>query len=142
MIRQLSNGNGYINGSNISLVDERSEIAAVYKGVPQNDVGSRTDIMNNCMKEVGIKMMLRSMGPQIIATDEIGGEKDEEAIQSAVYSGVKLLLTAHGGDIDDVSSEMIDKKFFDYIVVLMRGKKPGEVKKIYKLKEDKYVVCN
>lgn len=124
------------------MIDERSEIAAVYKGVPQNDVGCRTDVMNNCLKSVGIKMMLRSMGPQIIATDEIGGRKDEEAIQSAIYSGVKLLLTAHGDDIEDISKEMINKKFFNFIVVLMRNKKPGEVKKIYKLEEDKYVVCS
>ena len=72
MIRQLSNGNEICDGYNVGLVDERSEIAAMYKGMPQNDIGKRTDVMNNCYKDVGMKMIIRSMGPQIIATDEIG----------------------------------------------------------------------
>lgn len=71
MIRQLSNGNEICDAYQVGLVDERSEIAAMYKGVPQNDVGSRTDVMNQCPKDVGMKMLIRSMGPQIIATDEI-----------------------------------------------------------------------
>ena len=72
MIRQLSNGNELCDGYNVGLVDERSEIAAMYKGIPQNDIGKRTDVMNNCYKDVGMKMIIRSMAPQIVATDEIG----------------------------------------------------------------------
>ncbi len=71
MIRILSNGIGFVSGKNIGLVDERSEIAAMYRGIPQNDVGIRTDVMNNCVKHVGIRMLVRSMAPSIIATDEI-----------------------------------------------------------------------
>ena len=123
----------------MGLVDERSEVAAMYKGVPQNDVGKRTDVMNNCLKHIGINMMVRSMGPQIIATDEIGGRKDEEAINSAVCSGVKLLFTAHGDSISDISQEFIKRKLFSYIVVLTKKEKPGAIKNIYRLREDKYV---
>ena len=132
-----------IKGKNIGLVDERSEIAAMYKGIPQNDVGIRTDVMNNCAKHIGMNMLIRSMGPQIIATDEIGGPKDEDAIQHATYSGIKLLLTAHGKDISDVSGNLIDNNIFNNIVVLTRRDKPGRIKNIYKLMEDnKYVtVC-
>lgn len=135
MIRVLSN-----NGNNIGLVDERSEIAAMYKGIPQNDIGSRTDVMNNCLKHIGMRMMIRSMSPQIIATDEIGGEDDEKAIEEAGYAGVKLLLTAHGEDICDVSKKLMVEKVFNNIVVLANNKTPGFIKNIYSLKEDKYVV--
>lgn len=141
MIRQLSNGNSYCNHYNIGLVDERSEIAAMYKGVPQNDIGRRTDVMNNCKKDIGMKMLIRSMGPQIIATDEIGGENDENAMFEAVYSGVKLLLTAHGEGINDVSKNIINSKVFKNIVVLKNKIKPGELDKIYILEGDKYVSC-
>lgn len=141
MVRQLSNGNEFCNPYNIGLVDERSEIAAMYKGVPQNDIGKRTDVMNNCYKDVGMKILIRSMGPQIIATDEIGGEKDEEAMFEAIYSGVKLLLTAHGEKLSDVSKNIIDSKIFKNIVVLKNVDKPGELDKIYILEEDKYVSC-
>lgn len=124
MIRNLSNGFENFRGENISLVDERSEIAAMYKGVPQNDVGIRTDVMSNLKKSTGIRMMIRSMGPQIIATDEIGGENDFNSVVDAVYSGVKLLLTVHGNDIDDVSKSFIDNYLFKNIVVLTKKNKP------------------
>ena len=42
----------------------------MYKGVPQNDVGSFTDVIDNVPKPVGISMLIRSMAPQIIACDE------------------------------------------------------------------------
>ena len=135
MIRTLSNF-----GNNVGLIDERSEIAAMYKGIPQNDIGKRTDVMNNCLKHIGIKMMIRSMSPQIIATDEIGGLEDEKAIEEAGYAGVKLLLTAHGEKLSDISEKLIKNKVFENIIVLGKSKKPGFIKNIYSLKEDKYVV--
>ena len=48
------------------------EIAALYKGVPQNDIGLRTDVIQNIPKPIGMKMLIRSMAPQIVAADEIG----------------------------------------------------------------------
>ena len=140
MIRNLSNGFNEFRGKNISLVDERSEIAAMYKGLPQNDVGIRTDVMCNLAKSVGIKMMIRSMGPQIIATDEIGTENDFNSVNDAVYSGVKLLLTVHGNDIEDVSKAFIENRMFKNIVVLTKKNRPGELKKIYTLEDREYVL--
>lgn len=60
----------------VSLVDERSEVGACYMGVPQNDVGMRTDVMANCPKTEGIQMMIRSMAPRMVAFDELGGDGD------------------------------------------------------------------
>ena len=112
----------------------------MYKGVPQNDVGLRTDVMSNLSKSIGMKMMIRSMGPQIIATDEIGTEKDLESVKEALASGVKVLLTIHGSDLNDVSEEFIKNQMFKNIVVLTKKERPGEVKKIYVLEDKKYVI--
>lgn len=142
MIRLLSNGIGFLKGSNIGLVDERSEIAAMYAGIPQNDVGIRTDIMNNCSKSIGIRMMVRSMGPSIIATDEVGSKEDVQAIMDAQVMGVKLLLTAHGNDILDVPEELLKRHMFYYIVLLKKEPVPGTVKKIWTWESDKYVLCS
>lgn len=141
IVRQLSNGIGMFHGKNIGLVDERSEIAAMYKGVPQNDIGIRTDVMNNCAKHIGMNMLIRSMSPQIIATDEIGGVKDEEAIERAVYSGVKLLFTAHGDDLQDAPKNLLEKKLFQNIIILTRNHRPGEIKNIYTLRGKEYATC-
>ena len=62
------------------------EIAALYKGVPQNDIGLRTDVIQNIPKPIGMKMLIRSMAPQIVAADEIGTYEDVLAIKEAVCS--------------------------------------------------------
>ncbi|MGB9662217.1 MAG: stage III sporulation protein AA, partial [Moorellaceae bacterium] len=59
-------------GLNVGVVDERSEIAGCYQGVPQLDVGPRTDVLDRCPKVRGLLMLVRSMGPEVVATDEVG----------------------------------------------------------------------
>lgn len=63
------------------VVDERGEIAAMYRGVPQNDVGIRTDVIDNVSKAKGMKILIRSMAPQVVACDEIGSKEDIDAIR-------------------------------------------------------------
>ena len=54
LIRQLSDGfvldSRKIQGYTVGVVDERSEIAGCFLGEPQNDVGMRTDVLDNCPK--------------------------------------------------------------------------------------------
>ena len=82
-IRRISNGVEEMNfsGKTCGVVDERGEIAAMYKGVPQNDIGIRTDVIENISKPKGIKMLIRSMAPEVIACDEIGSKEDIDAIR-------------------------------------------------------------
>ena len=91
IVRSISTGIKEINftGINVGLVDERGEIAALYKGMPQKDIGIRTDILENIPKSIGIKMLIRSMSPQIVVADEIGKKEDVEAIKEAVCSRSK-----------------------------------------------------
>ena len=104
IVRRLSDGIEQIKfkGKTIGLVDERGEIAAVYKGIAQNDVGIRTDVMDNISKDVGMKLLIRSMSPQIIVADEIGKAEDVTAINYAVCSGIKGIFTAHGGNLNEL----------------------------------------
>lgn len=108
IVRQLSNGIEQIgfSGKTCGIVDERGEIAACYKGVPQNDIGIRSDVIENVSKEKGIKILLRSMAPEIIACDEIGTKEDVQAIKLATISGVKGIFTMHGKDIKDVKNNI------------------------------------
>lgn len=86
----------------ISVIDERSEIAACVNGKPQNDLGRRADVLDACPKEIGMKMMLRTMSPDVIAVDEIGKEAEFDLLEQMRCSGVKLLGTIHAGDMDEV----------------------------------------
>lgn len=114
LIRRLSNGIEEINfnGKNCGIVDERGEIAAMYKGTPQNDVGIRTDVVENISKNQGIHILIRTMSPEIIACDEIGSKDDVEAIHYSLYSGVKGIFTMHGKNIDDIKN---NKKIYELI---------------------------
>lgn len=114
VIRRLSNGIEEINfrGKTCGVVDERGEIASMYKGVPQNDVGIRTDVIENVSKNQGIHMLVRTMAPEIVACDEIGSSDDVEAIHYALYSGVKGIFTMHGKNIEDIKN---NKKIYELI---------------------------
>lgn len=138
IIRQVSNGVETLGLSpqNVSLIDERGELASCFEGVPSLDVGKRTDVMSNVEKASGISMVIRSMAPDIVATDEIGSKEDIEAINTALLSGVKVLFTMHGKGIDSITKnenmkELIDKKAFSKIIILSSGKIPGIVEKVY-----------
>ena len=125
LIRNLSNGideKGF-SGKTIGLVDERGEIAATYKGVAQNDVGIRTDIIGNVSKTKGIEMLIRSMAPDIIACDEIGAKEDILAIERAMISGVKGIFTMHGRTLEDIKNNkevyrLVENKKIEKIIFI------------------------
>lgn len=138
IIRLLSNGIKTLgfSGKNVSLIDERGEIASCYEGVPTLDIGIRTDVMSNIDKSTGMSMVIRSMAPDIIATDEIGSSDDVLSIKAAILSGVKVIFTMHGDSLKSVLEntnvkELIDMNVFSKIILLSSGKIPGIVEKIY-----------
>lgn len=142
IIRQISDGHDGIQGCNVGVVDERSEIAACYMGVPQNDVGIRTDILDCCPKAEGMLMMLRSMAPKVIAVDEIGCREDLEAIEYVINCGCRLLATVHGNSIDDlrvrpVIRRLIEEKIFERYVILNDHGRIGNVEAVF----DAYGSC-
>jgi stage III sporulation protein AA len=98
-VRLLSTGDEKNPGVKVGVVDERSEIAACRFGIPQNDLGPRTDVLDNCPKPEGMMMLLRSMSPQIIAVDELGGNEDIKAVELCTKSGVAVLGTIHAGTV-------------------------------------------
>ena len=97
----------------VGVVDERGEIAAMYKNEPQNDLGIKVDILSNISKSLGIKMLVRSMAPDVIVADEIGTKEDIEAIKYAVTSGVKGIFTAHANNMEDIKKSPILKELLD-----------------------------
>lgn len=139
LVRKISSGMEQIQykGITVGLIDERGEIAAMYKGVPQNDVGIRTDILDNVPKSIGMQMIIRSMAPKVIVADEIGNAKDVEAINYAVCCGIKGIFTAHGNSLKDVQlnpaiSKLIEMRIFEKLIFLDKEIK-GEIDKVYTL---------
>lgn len=144
MVRQLSDGFGNncgnkkysFPGVNVGLADERSEIAGVYQGEPQFSIGLRTDVLDACPKAQGIMMLIRSMSPVVIATDEIGRSEDVEALYQALHAGVTVVTTVHGLNLEDIGrrpylKELLERGFFHRLVVLSRRKGPGTLEGVW-----------
>ena len=55
LIRIISNGSRQLPGKTVGVVDERSELAGCCRGVPQNDIGMRTDVLDGCRKAEGCR---------------------------------------------------------------------------------------
>ncbi len=136
LVRNFSEGNEkkLYRGMKVSLIDERSEIAACNSGIPRNDIGIRTDVLDGCPKAEGIIMMIRSMSPEIVATDEIGKPEDAASITDAVNAGVKVVTTIHGSSIGDFlnkqSLKFIQKGVFERYVILSRGNGVGTLETV------------
>ena len=138
LVRQISDGNRWVEGRNVGVVDERSEIGGCYRGVPQNQLGMRTDILDNCPKAEGMMMLVRSMAPEVIAVDEIGNYEDIRAIEMTLNSGCKLLATVHGSSIDEIRKNpllerLIKEHVFERYIILQKetAGKIGKVREIY-----------
>jgi stage III sporulation protein AA len=136
LTRLMSTGNSECRAYKVGIVDERSEIAGCVGGVPQHDVGPRTDVLDACPKAEGMMMLIRSMSPEILVVDEIGRKEDSEAIHEAIYAGVHLFTTAHGSSLEEVCKrpilrELIQEGVFGRIVLLSNRSGPGTVEGVY-----------
>ncbi|MBR1567726.1 MAG: stage III sporulation protein AA [Lachnospiraceae bacterium] len=135
LIRLASEGNEGIHGVTVGVVDERSEIAACYQGIPQLDVGCRTDVLDGCPKASGMILLLRSMTPDVIAVDEIGSPEDYEAIRYVLNAGCAIFATVHGISLEEIGnrpvvSRMLSERIFERYVILSNRKGIGTIERV------------
>lgn len=127
LARLISSGlpDRFIEAEKTGIVDERSEIAGCVDGIPQNDVGKRTDVLDACPKAEGMMMMIRSMSPEVLIVDEIGRKEDMEALFEALNAGVSVIATAHGFSLTQLRSRpslapLLEAHMFDRYIILSR----------------------
>lgn len=136
MIRQISNGTGPEPGVTVGVIDERSEIGACYQGIPQNELGIRTDILDCCPKAKGMMMLIRTMSPRVVAVDEIGSREDVEAVEYVMNCGCKLIATVHGSSIEDIKQKpvlrkLVQERVFERYIILNNKGRIGNIGQIY-----------
>ena len=132
----------YFEGCDITLIDERGEISAVYNGLSQMNTGMRTDVLSYCKKRDGFFMSIRALSPKVIISDELGSVDDFEIIQYALKSGVKIIATAHGFSLDDVKRNLylrniIDNNFFERAFIL--NKRPLRVNEVFDFQRNRVI---
>lgn len=117
-----------------AIIDERSEIAAVYKGIPQNNIGLNSDVLNCFTKETGIEQAVRVLSPEYLVCDEVGSDTD--VLIKCAGNGVKLVITVHCGDISEAVYNrtilaLVDSGAINYIAFLGNGKTLGNLKGLW-----------
>lgn len=135
IIRLVSDGNDVAEGQTVGVVDERSEIGGCFQGIPRNQLGMRTDILDGCPKEEGMMMLLRSMAPRVVAVDELGGRADIHALEQVIKCGCSVVTTIHGSSYEEACkkpflSSLIEGKVFGRYVVLGKKKERFIVEQI------------
>lgn len=138
--RILSHGRHREGGCNVAIIDERSELAGCYQGIPQLDVGPRTDVLDACPKALGMIMAVRSLSPQVVITDEIGRREDSDAIRECLNAGVAVITSIHAGNTQELLKkpsfqELLDAGCFKLGIVLSRRQGPGSIEEIIRWDE-------
>lgn len=129
IIRYVSNGSKSIfDGLKVGVVDERGEIAACYGGIPQNDLGCRTDVIHGVHKQDGMEILLRSMSPNVISLDELGNPDDVSTVLQVMNAGIRIIATAHGYDVKGLKvrrgfTELFLENCFERFIVISKDSK-------------------
>ncbi len=135
----LANGQGK-RYYQTAVIDERSEIAAVYKGSAQNDIGVCCDVLNGYPKAKGMEIATRTLSPDVIILDEIGSKEDAQAILDGANAGVHILASAHASSLQELMRKpyfkpLFAQQIFDYLVLLKNGEHIGKIQTIVKASE-------
>lgn len=122
----------------VAVIDERGELGAVYGGTPQIELGPCTDILTGYPKGEGMNIALRTLSPELIVCDEIGGEPEADAIRMSLNAGTAVLATAHAGSIDGLIRRpqiraLIEEGAFDVLVQLWGEQAPCKICEVRKL---------
>ena len=127
LVRRISNA-----GLETVVVDERREICPMGPDGRQMDLGIHTDVLEGCPKEKGIWIALRTLGPEVLAVDELAGAGELCAVQNAACCGVRLLCTCHGENLLELAhrtgfAAVLTEGIFRRMVVLG----PGHLARVY-----------
>lgn len=133
--RMASSGVPTVSAKKVGIVDERSEIAGCIKGVPQNNLGQRVDVLDACPKAEGLMMLIRSMSPDLIVVDEIGRKEDTEALFEALNAGVTIIASAHGFNLEQIKQRptvrpLFEHQLFDRYIIISRRHGPGSIEAV------------
>lgn len=131
LIFQFSNHNYPYN---IFIADERGEITG---GDQSFNLGNFYDSICYLNKKDSIVLGIRSVSPDIIATDELGYAEDFEALEYAMNCGVKVVATVHAKDIDELKRKpnfkrLLEEKYFQRYIVLSTENGVGTISGVYR----------
>ena len=119
----------------VAVIDERGELAGAREGAPCCNLGANTDVLTGYPKGEGILLAIRSLSPEMIHCDELGGEADAAALEAGFHTGVRFVATLHAGSAEEALARPIARRLlacgtFDYLVHLEFPCKLAEIREL------------
>lgn len=120
-----------IAGRTTAVIDERGELfPEIFGPVPPN-----VDVLAGVPKEAAIQMALRTLSPQVILLDELGGTGESAAVERGFFSGVDFIASIHASGFEDARrrpqvSYLLQRRIIKYFVLLRGKRTPGEIQEM------------
>lgn len=124
----------------VAVIDERGELAGAREAMPCCNVGANTDVLTGYPKGEGILLALRSLAPEVILCDELGGQEDAAALEAGVHTGVRFVATIHAGSVQEALERSVTRRLlgcgaFDWLVQLKSAQSPCQIAEIKELEK-------
>ncbi len=125
----------------VAIVDERGELAGARDGIPCCNVGANTDVLTGYPKGEGILLALRSLAPELILCDELGGDADADAIEAGLHAGVSFAASVHAGCAEEAFARPVVRRLramgaFAWLAQLESAARPCALRDIVRLRGD------
>ena len=122
-------------GKRIAVVDERRELWPVSEWGFSSAPPQNCDLLSGYPKAEGILHALRSLSPQLMLCDEVGGEKDAQAVAAGANAGVGMVVTVHARDSSELKRRpqtriLLETGAFTRAVFLCGASAPGRIREV------------
>ncbi|MFR6750367.1 MAG: ATPase, T2SS/T4P/T4SS family [Faecalibacterium sp.] len=114
----------------VAVIDERREI------FPSEETAALPlDILSGVPKGQAVQMALRTLSPQVILLDELGGMDELYALEQGLFSGVEFIATLHAASWEEAARrpqvQYLQKCGALHAAVLLKGRTaPGQLKEV------------
>lgn len=138
LLRQLCRavaGGGLGTRRTAAVVDERGELSAS----GEQDLGEAAVVLTGWPKARGILQAVRTLAPQVVFCDELGGQEEVEAVLAGLNAGAAAVASVHAGSWAELRRKPqfpLLCQGFDWVVLLEGAEQPGQVREILPLRKE------
>lgn len=138
LLRQLCRavaGGGLGQRLAVAVVDERGELSAA----GEQDLGEAAVVLTGWPKAEGILQAVRTLAPQVVFCDELGGRTEVQAVLSGLNAGAAAVASVHAGSWAELCRKPqfpLLCQGFDWVVLLEGPQHPGQVREILPLRKE------
>ena len=117
----------------VSVIDERREL---FSGSSRRkSPGEALDVISGIPKGQAVQMALRTLSPQILLLDELGGLDEVTALEQGLFSGVDFIATLHAASPEEAVGrpqvQALQARGALHVLVWLKGRaEPGQVREV------------